>query len=535
MEERPAAGQSSAIEPDPVAPEEQPGLPAAALPPGSVAPEQPTDLPGAAAAPPPATEERRTAEESPPADEPDVSLRTAPVVTAADAAPESPAEPADPAHPGASDSDEPEHVDDTAAAPLLPVDDLDRVIGETNADAEMTQAPGMHTTIVETTSPEMVETTSPDLDGDTLPTDEPAPAQPAVAQHTTSSEKPVPDSAEELFRPLESPRSSQEWATLLVQATARPKDTQPGQPGQPQRPGDIARRAADIQAQAANLAAPTLPETTRRFLRPLTGVDPADVRFHHGALADQITSDQQADAVTLGNDVFLAAGHADESPETMGLLAHELTHVARQREQRFVPPLDDAAVSGEERRARRVEATVRRTAQHRRQPEAGRAAGEVVHPATPPLPPAAELLPDRPAAPVDSNPDQLAAHDPAIWGLLPAPWESLPAWLETPASEPGAAPASEPGAVALSETAPAPQTAEAAQSATPAVAHVWRAETDRSLELETPAAAANGASAPDGTPAELEQASEPDLDLLARQVYALLKQRLALERRRAES
>jgi uncharacterized membrane protein YgcG len=37
------------------------------------------------------------------------------------------------------------------------------------------------------------------------------------------------------------------------------------------------------------------------------------------------------DAVTVGNDIVLAAGQAGESPEALGLLAHELTHVARER------------------------------------------------------------------------------------------------------------------------------------------------------------------------------------------------------------
>ncbi len=86
-------------------------------------------------------------------------------------------------------------------------------------------------------------------------------------------------------------------------------------------------------------AVPTsLPDTTRRFLRPLVGIDPAQVRFYHGAEADQTTSAHGADALTSGDAVVLSAGHMDESPETLGLLAHELTHVARQHVTRFVPP-----------------------------------------------------------------------------------------------------------------------------------------------------------------------------------------------------
>ena len=103
-----------------------------------------------------------------------------------------------------------------------------------------------------------------------------------------------------------------------------------------------------------------LSETTRRFLRPLVGIDPADARVHRGAEAGEATARMAADGMTVGDDVLLGAAHEDESaPETLGLLAHELTHVARQREPRFVPPVVRQASSesaSEETLARAVEA-----------------------------------------------------------------------------------------------------------------------------------------------------------------------------------
>src|SRR5205814_4871925 len=67
-----------------------------------------------------------------------------------------------------------------------------------------------------------------------------------------------------------------------------------------------------------------VPQSTRRFLEPLVGIDPASVNVYqapHGAPATR-----GADAVTLGEDVVLAAGQAGSSPDALGLLAHELTH-----------------------------------------------------------------------------------------------------------------------------------------------------------------------------------------------------------------
>ena len=72
-----------------------------------------------------------------------------------------------------------------------------------------------------------------------------------------------------------------------------------------------------------------LSASARRFLEPIVGIDPASVNVYqapHGAAATR-----GADAVTVGNDVVLAAGQAGESPRALGLLAHELTHVAHER------------------------------------------------------------------------------------------------------------------------------------------------------------------------------------------------------------
>jgi hypothetical protein len=99
------------------------------------------------------------------------------------------------------------------------------------------------------------------------------------------------------------------------------------------------------------------------------------------------------------------------------------------------------------------------------------------------------------------------------WGGLPAPWEPLPGWLTSPASAPPMPANVTPlpvAAPALTPVAPMPQLAEQGRES----------DGDRAFSEPAPA-----------PPRDAQAAAEPDLDALARQVYALLKRRLALERR----
>jgi hypothetical protein len=220
--------------------------------------------------------------------------------------------------------------------------------------------------------------------------------------------------------------------------------------------------------------------------------------------------------VTIGSDIFLAAGHVEEAPETLGLLAHELTHVARQREPRFVPPVLHAAPSpsdDEEELARTVEARAARAAREQQD-----------DPGPPGRPPTPErsLFDDLagwaqfdPSASVPTGESEVAVD--SEWGGLPAPWEPLPAWVTMPAPS---APPLGAGMAAIGASAPgAPAAAPVAQLA----------EVGRSLESAsqpTSAPSSDSATQPAGEP-------ETDLDQLAQQVYAILKQRLAAERRRS--
>ena len=261
-------------------------------------------------------------------------------------------------------------------------------------------------------------------------------------------------------------------------------------------------------------------EANRRFLRAAVGVDPATVRLSRGQDAGRLTSAYRADAVTFGDDVALAPGRGDETAEGLGLLAHELTHVARRRDPTAIPPIarpserrpgfrpaSPGPAMDEEALARTVEAQTVRAARMRFAPpitpgSAGSAAARPID-----KPDGAQA-----ASPVEETP---VAPDRGRWGNLPAPWEPLPAWL-APSRSVEAPP------LPVVTVAPAPPAFTTPPQPGAPVVHA--AETARTLpapqQRETPAQ-------------ERTQTPAPDIDALARQVYAVLKRRLAAERRRS--
>ncbi len=261
-------------------------------------------------------------------------------------------------------------------------------------------------------------------------------------------------------------------------------------------------------------------EANRRFLRAAVGVDPATVRLSRGQDAGRLTSAYRADAVTIGDDVALAPGRGDDTAEDLGLLAHELTHVARRRDPTAIPPIarpseqrpgfrpaSPGPATDEEALARTVEAQTVRAARMRFAPpitpgSAGSVAARPVN-----KPDGAQA-----ASPVEETP---VAPDRERWGNLPAPWEPLPAWL-APSRSVEAPP------LPVVTVAPAPPAFTTPPQ--PGAPVVYAAETARTLpapqQRETPAQ-------------ERTQTPAPDIDALARQVYAVLKRRLAAERRRS--
>ena len=83
--------------------------------------------------------------------------------------------------------------------------------------------------------------------------------------------------------------------------------------------------------QALHSPGQPLDAATRASLEPRFGRDMSRVRIHTGPQAAQSASDVQANAYTVGQDVFFAAGRYNpHSGEGKRLLAHELSHTVQQ-------------------------------------------------------------------------------------------------------------------------------------------------------------------------------------------------------------
>jgi hypothetical protein len=340
-------------------------------------------------------------------------------------------------------------------------------------------------------------------------------------------------------------------------------------PGELHQPDQETRSVAVVNAQTiasqtrnALRAQPTptpLPLRTRHFLQPLVGIDLTGMRVHRGILAEQLTTSYQADAITVGNEVAIANGHTDDTPETLGLLAHEFTHVARRSDPRFVPPLvrsgnssfttmnlspvtpfrsegganllplergqaeEHPTQADEEALALQVESRVAQIAQ-----------GQI------------EQVTPFSIAGVNPGERRAAKSVPEMagsWDGLPAPWEPLPHWLTSlpPTMEiPNGQPHNQMGIPTQLpvEIGQAQGTASATTSQEPTApiptnsmvdtggSLVQRASEERSQNVE-----GGGSTIPVGQP--VANTPEPDLDALAQQVHTILKRRLAVERRRA--
>ena len=279
-----------------------------------------------------------------------------------------------------------------------------------------------------------------------------------------------------------------------------------------------------------------LSQSARRFLQPLVGIDPANIRVHRDALAERMTAHYQADAITIGDDVEVAAGHQEDTPETLGLLAHEFTHVARQQEPHFIPPIARSArsplsmsgqpsIADEETLAQQVERRVKRIAQ------------EQIDQAEPTFiePPDINTIepPDRTTALESGTPDPVSATSRSqrdAWGGLPAPWEPLPDWMVPSLNNVQATTIPQMntggnGTQRTSEAYASNGSTDAWTAGMPGNSGVQRAGLERSSSEEDAQPATS-------TPPDTVKAPEPDLDALARQVYTLLKRRMAVEYRR---
>lgn len=95
--------------------------------------------------------------------------------------------------------------------------------------------------------------------------------------------------------------------------------------------GTVASEAITSQIQATRGGGSSLPENTKSFMESRFGTDFSDVRIHSGDYAVQLSRELNAQAFTMGSDIYFNADKfAPESPEGKRLLAHELTHTVQQ-------------------------------------------------------------------------------------------------------------------------------------------------------------------------------------------------------------
>ena len=77
-----------------------------------------------------------------------------------------------------------------------------------------------------------------------------------------------------------------------------------------------------------------LPEATKSFMESKFGANFSDVKIHTGNYASQLSKELNAQAFTVGNDIYFNEGkYAPESSGGKHLLAHELTHTLQQDNQ----------------------------------------------------------------------------------------------------------------------------------------------------------------------------------------------------------
>ncbi len=319
--------------------------------------------------------------------------------------------------------------------------------------------------------------------------------------------------------------------------------------------------ATPPQTAAPRATAPPvrLSVSAQRLIAPITGVDPNSVEIRRDAQSDALTRSYRADALTVDGAVLLSARMTAESPETLGVIAHELTHVARGRQPRFVPPALRLASSsaampsleglGEEGIALQVEGLTRALAQPGIAQSSGQPSGVN----------SSSSSGRRSVTP--RSPESVPWSD----GVLPAPWELMdrlealsnpsgsgarnqnpqrdlqPAASQQPALQPAryASPVSVrseaaafAGGAANSSVSSSVAGGNFAGIGAAAPRSVQAAEQGRSVPTPSPAGPL-----PKSTEATQKPANglspAPDLDDLARQVYAVLKRRLITERRRS--
>jgi hypothetical protein len=96
--------------------------------------------------------------------------------------------------------------------------------------------------------------------------------------------------------------------------------------------GTVVSDTVNNQIASTRGGGSSLDSATKNFMESRFGSDFSDVRIHTGQYASQLSSDLNAQAFTVGNDIYFNSGkYTPESNSGKFLLAHELTHTIQQQ------------------------------------------------------------------------------------------------------------------------------------------------------------------------------------------------------------
>ncbi|HWP92867.1 MAG TPA: DUF4157 domain-containing protein [Thermodesulfobacteriota bacterium] len=116
----------------------------------------------------------------------------------------------------------------------------------------------------------------------------------------------------------------------------------------------------DFQAQldAEKASGSPLPNDTRQFMESRFGLDFSDVRIHSSERAAALSSSIQAQAFTVGNDIYFGPGrYSPGSTNGDALIAHELVHTLQQNPQRLSSKKITSALQGKRDRLKAIPKT----------------------------------------------------------------------------------------------------------------------------------------------------------------------------------
>ncbi|WP_158263806.1 eCIS core domain-containing protein [Deinococcus arcticus] len=315
-------------------------------------------------------------------------------------------------------------------------------------------------------------------------------ADPSPSPQGQRPVRPPSEAAE--ARPVAPPTQAPRATRLDRPAPLVPRPAAPSRLGLPRAarpPTETAlEEALDTALHRDGHGQPLAP-SARAALAQTLGRAVDDVRVVQNVHVPAALKIARADGLTVGRTVFLAPDTRVDTPAGFALAAHEATHAIRHDQPTFVPQVLRRAGPGPTPQDEEAVAlgTEHAVAREQRQ--------------TPPAPSAARLP------------------------GLPAPWEPMPGWDDPVGAPRPAAPG--PRAEPLASSPPSLPAAPPPQPSVPAWAHA--AASDRPHPGSPPPAA------PASTPAvgrRVTAAPQVDLDQVAREIYARLRDRLGDELRR---